>query len=87
MPIQAKWPQSVSAGAPQGRVVLLLLIDESGAVTEVSVVEAVPAGYFEESALAATRAARFTPGSKDGRIVKSRVLMELNYGVPEAVGR
>jgi protein TonB len=48
-------------------------------VSEASVVEADPQGYFEESALAAVQNARFVPGSKAGRVVKSRLMMELTY--------
>jgi len=63
----------------EGHVVLLLLIDEAGAVKEVAVMEANPEGVFEESALAAFRAARFTPAQKNGRAVKSRVLIRVAY--------
>jgi len=62
-----------------GKVVLLLLIVEAGVVKEVSVVEAEPEGIFEESALAAFRNARFAPAQKNGRAVKSRVLIRVSY--------
>ena len=62
-----------------GKVVLLLLIDEAGVVKEVSVVEADPEGIFEESALAAFRNALFAPAQKNGRAVKSRVLIRVTY--------
>ena len=63
----------------EGNVVLLLLIDEAGAVKEASVVEANPEGIFEESALAAFREAHFAPAQKNGRAVKSRLLIRVSY--------
>ncbi|MET0218314.1 MAG: TonB family protein [Burkholderiales bacterium] len=86
VPIQPKYTESGDGSSRKGRVVVLLLIDESGTVAEASVVEAAPEGYFERSALAAAREARFQPGSKGGRIVKSRVLLELRFGLPNEVG-
>ncbi|BAN36340.1 hypothetical protein SCD_n02538 [Sulfuricella denitrificans skB26] len=63
----------------EGYVVLLLLIDESGAVKEAEVMEANPEGIFEESALSSFREARFAPAQKNGRAVKSRVLIRVSY--------
>ena len=58
---------------------MLLLIDEFGGVNEASVVESQPEGYFEDAALAVFRAARFSPAQKQGRAVKSRVLLQVKY--------
>lgn len=66
-----------------GRALLLVLIDEVGVVKEVSVVEGEPAGHFEE-ARGAFMSARFTPAYRNGRPVKSRVLVEINYGEERA---
>jgi TonB family protein len=79
-PIQPKLPPDVDEGSGKGRIVLELLIDESGIVTEASVVEVDPDGFLREAALAAVREARFRPASKGGRIVKCRTLLELSYG-------
>ena len=78
--IRPKLAQIRGEGAEQGRVVLQLLIDENGVVTDASVLEADPQGDFAARALAAGREARFRPGTKQGRTVKSRVLLELSYG-------
>lgn len=83
--IRPKLLQIRGEGTEQGRVVLQLLIDENGVVTDASVLEAEPQGDFAARALAAGREARFRPGSRSGRIVKSRVLMELSYGPPRPV--
>ena len=79
-PIRPKLQPLRGEAQAQGRVVLRLLIDENGVVTEASVLEAEPAGDFAQRALAAGRETRFRPGSKSGRIVKSRVLLELTFG-------
>jgi len=64
-----------------GRALLLVMIDEIGSVNDVSVVEAEPASYFEDDARRAFLNARFTPAYRNGRAVRSRVLIEVNYGV------
>lgn len=67
----------------EGRVVLLLLIDEAGVVKEATVVEANPEGVFEESARAAFSNARFAPAQKNGRAVKSRLQYVISYELPD----
>jgi protein TonB len=87
--IKLDYPDSAAAERIDGRLLLLLLIDEFGVVNEASVVEAQPEGYFEESALSVFRAARFSPAQKQGRPVKSRVLLHVRYlyGESEATVR
>jgi protein TonB len=77
--IRLDYPASAVAARVDGRLMVLLLIDEFGAVTDASVVESRPEGFFEEATLEVLRAARFTPGEKLGRAVKSRVLLQINY--------
>lgn len=78
-PIKPDYPDKGAERGVEGNVVLLLLIDEAGAVKEVTVMEANPEGVFEESALSAFREARFAPAQKNGRVVKSRVLIRVSY--------
>jgi len=78
-PIKPGYPEKGVELGVDGKVVLLLLIDETGVVKDVSVMEANPEGVFEESALAAFREARFVPAQKNGRAVKSRVLIRVSY--------
>ena len=67
------------AGQQQGVVVLRLLINEFGIVDNAAVVRSSPAGYFEDSALAAFGAARFSPGKLLGTPVKSQVTIEVEF--------
>jgi protein TonB len=77
--IRLDYPDSAASAKVDGRVSVLLLIDEFGVVNDASVVEAQPPGYFEDAALAVFRAARFSPAQKQGHAVKSRVLLQVKY--------
>jgi TonB family protein len=70
----------LDANAPTGRVVLRLLISESGSVDKVEVVRAEPQGPFETAAVEAFSQARFSPGRKDGAAVKSALTLDLRFG-------
>ena len=72
----------LDANAPAGRVVLRLLIGETGAVDKAVVVQADPRGPFEEAAVEAFAPARFSPGRKNGVAVKSALTLELRFGEP-----
>jgi protein TonB len=65
-------------------VTLEVLIDESGRVTQTSVVDAVPAGIFEQAAQQAMADALFYPAQKDGRIVRSRILVKVEFSANAA---
>ena len=64
----------------KGYVLLLVLLDATGAVNDVSVVEAAPPGLYDENAVRALRLARFSPAFRDGRPVTSRLTVHLEYG-------
>ncbi len=73
------YPEEAASANVTGSVVLLLLLDEGGKVQEISVEEATPPGYFEKSAVAAFRNARFTPAQRQGRVVKSSMRIKVSY--------
>jgi protein TonB len=81
-PLDLKYRGKAADEGVTGRALLLVLIDEVGTVKDVSVVEAEPANYFEDDAHRALMSARFSPAYRNGRAVRSRVLIEVNYGVP-----
>ncbi|HYC47571.1 MAG TPA: TonB family protein [Burkholderiales bacterium] len=64
----------------KARVLLLVLIDAAGSVDDVSIAEGSAPDELEQAARRAFLAARFKPAQKNGRAVKSRVLIEVNYG-------
>ncbi len=62
-----------------GRARLSLDIDEQGMVKRVAIVESEPAGPLEDGLRAVLTATRFVPARKDGRAVKSRVLLSIDF--------
>jgi protein TonB len=83
-PLELRYGGKAAADGVTGRALLLVLIDDSGTVKDVSVVEAEPADYFEDDAKRAFMSARFSPAYRNGRAVRSRVLVEVNYGAERA---
>jgi periplasmic protein TonB len=78
-PILLAYPDSVRVAGVQGKVSLWVSIDETGWPAEVAIHDADPSVVFDEAALTALRGARFSPARKDGRPVRSRVLIELEF--------
>lgn len=80
-PIEPEYPITVPLSIGRGVVRLELLLDENGLVTDVTVLESNPPGYFEEAAKKAFMHAKFTPGIKDGQHVKSLLNIQVQFGV------
>jgi protein TonB len=79
-PVQPRYPEQATIDRiGGGSVTLLLLIDEEGVLRDISVVEAKPEAIFNEAAIAAFRDMRFSPARKDGRAVRSRVLVTVGF--------
>jgi protein TonB len=62
-----------------GFVTLLVLIDEVGRVTVSTVVDSTPDGVFEQAAQQALAQAVFYPAQKEGRSVRSRILVKVEF--------
>jgi protein TonB len=77
--IEPTYPQTALSGGIGGSVTLLVLIDESGRVTDVSVVDASPQDVFDESALHALAVTAYSPAQKGARAVRSRILLKIDY--------
>lgn len=78
-PVSLDYPRQAADASVGGRVLLMLQIDETGAVRELSIIETGPARVIEDTLRAAFSEARFSPARKDGRAVKSRVLIGVDY--------
>ena len=77
-----QYPSPLSAlHLDNGSVRLWVSIDQTGRVVEVAVIDADPPGEFETLARERVLATRFAPAWRDGRPVKSRVLLVLGRGV------
>jgi protein TonB len=77
--VNPEYPQLARAS---GKVLIRLFIDERGVVERVAVLRAEPKGYFEASAQRAFLAARFTPGMKAGKAVKTQLTLQVDYQYP-----
>jgi len=76
--VMPRYPLFARRTGREGRVVLRLFIDEEGRLLDVEVVERAGFG-FDESALEAVRMSTFLPAVKDGRPVKSRILLPVRF--------
>lgn len=66
--------------ATAGSARLWVSIDQAGQVVDAAVIDADPPGEFERLARDRVLATRFVPAQRDGRAVKSRVLLVLRQG-------
>ena len=78
-PIRPVYPQAAREAQVAGSVTLLVLIDEAGRVVGTSVEDAAPGGVFEQVAQQAVAISAFYPAQKDGRAVRSRILVKLEF--------
>jgi protein TonB len=69
--VTPEYPQRARRMGVEGRVEVSLVVDVEGKPQACAVRKAVPAGYFEEAALAAARKTRFIPGMVRGRPVNT----------------
>ena len=86
-PITAAFPRAAVDTKTAGSVTLLVLIDEVGRVTEASVRDSVPAGLFEVAAQHAVANAEFYPAQKDGRTVRSQILIRVEFDATASDGQ
>jgi TonB family protein len=78
VPAEPLWLDGVTHAAPRdARAVVELHISESGRVDAAKIIEAHPRGDFENELRATFLAIRFTPAVRDGRAVRSRVLVRI----------
>jgi len=75
--IEPRYPDG--ADLRTGKVVLRLLIGDTGHVDEVAVLRANPPGLFDAAAMEAFAKARFSPGLAGGVAVKSQMTVEVDF--------
>ncbi|MFC1544371.1 energy transducer TonB, partial [Gemmatimonadota bacterium] len=71
--VSPRYPEIARNAGVVGRVILQIVVDETGKVIEAVPVVAEPPGIFEEAAIAAIRQWRFEPALKDGKPIKVRM--------------
>lgn len=67
------------AGSGSGELRLALLIDERGIVRNITLESSAVPARLQEALRAALVATPFTPASKDGRAVRSRIVLSVNF--------
>ena len=78
-PLRFEYPAHLARTPLAGNVRVKVMVSESGAVDSVAVVAAEPAGWFEEHTRAALMSARFYPGRRAGRTVRSQITVNVDY--------
>lgn len=86
LPLRFEYPKRAARERLGGRVSAMLSLSESGIVDDVAIVAGEPPGYFEDVVRAALRASHFTPARKDGRDVRSRILIKVDFDPHAAEG-
>ena len=69
----------VEAGAQEGKLLLRILISETGAMDGLAIIKADPPGVFEDAAVSAFTKAEFSPGRMLGVPVKSQFFVEVDF--------
>lgn len=77
--IDFAYPEAADRGRISGTVRLQVQVEADGRVSDVSVASATPPDLFEASAVQGLRDTRFAPGQRNGRPVRARLLIEVEY--------
>jgi len=77
--VEPAYPNRARSLGICGKVVVRFLVETDGRVSKPSIVEARPAGYFEQNALEAVRQWRFKPGYLGGRAVAAWVTLPVQF--------
>ena len=68
-----------------GSVTLSIFVNERGGIDKTVIVESKPAGVFDEAALQAVAELKFSPAIKDGKPVKNRKTIAVNFDPYEKI--
>jgi protein TonB len=77
-PVSFSYPRDVRLQG--GRVRVRILLDDKGRVEDMRVVNAVPPGVFDRTALSVLRSARYAPGFAGPTPLRSYLFMEVTFG-------
>lgn len=69
----------VAAGEQEGKLLLRILVSETGAMENLAIIKADPPGVFEDAAVSAFAKAEFSPGRMLGVPVKSQFFVEVDF--------
>ncbi len=63
----------------EGTLVVKFLVDVDGEVKDLKIISAKPKGFFENTVFNSIKKWRFIPGKKDGRIVKTVMILPIQF--------
>ena len=75
------YPSEAKANNISGKVIVKFVVTKEGKAKDYSIIDSVPPGVFDESALAAIKEYRFTPALKDGIPVDVVVHLPITFGL------
>ncbi|MHC1700761.1 MAG: energy transducer TonB [Humidesulfovibrio sp.] len=78
-----RYPMSARRMGQSGQVLLRLFVDQEGAVREVNVVRAEPAGVFDEAAVEAARKWQFSPAMSRGATVGMWMTLPVRFSLED----
>ncbi|MCO4745732.1 MAG: energy transducer TonB [Proteobacteria bacterium] len=76
---RASYPSRARAKGVEGFVTLSMVVGPDGHVSDVRVLEAQPAGVFDDAALTTVKAWQFAPATYEGRPVPIRVTQTIRF--------
>ncbi|MCD4813896.1 energy transducer TonB [bacterium] len=79
--IKPLYPAQARLKKINGCVMVSIIVTTDGSVEAVKVTSAEPAGVFEASAIKAVSKWRFTPGKRNGKKVRTRVLVPIDFEI------
>lgn len=77
--VEPEYPVKAKRMEVEGEVMIQLVVDKAGHPQVCSVLSAVPAGYFEDAALAAAARMRFIPGKIQGQPVNTMIVLPFTF--------
>jgi TonB family protein len=77
------YPDSARAAGIEGQIVLQIVIDEQGRVTDVQVLSARPPGLFDEAAVMAIRQWIYEPARSGGQPIKVRLGQQIEFSLKD----
>lgn len=74
-----RYPENAKAAKEQGTVVVNFVVEPSGRISQMKVVESVSPALDENTAYLMYKAGPWQPGMKDGKAVRSRISVPVRY--------
>jgi protein TonB len=75
-----EYPDMARRAKVQGKVYVLVLINEKGGVDDAKIIKGIGQGC-DEAAVSAIKKAKFTPGKNAGVAIKAKLTMAINFKI------